>query len=131
MDESRPLLYTGGMSNNSQTSATIITELRALMARRRVTQAQLAEVLDCSAQTITRRMTGEKSFTIAELDAIAGFLDVPITALFTSSDPAGDITRASWSTAAAPSKRGPAGPTRSRCSSEDSLLSGGALVGTA
>jgi predicted XRE-type DNA-binding protein len=119
------------MSASSHTSDTIISELRALMARRRVTQAQLAEVLGCAPQSITRRMKGEKSFTIDELDQIAAYLDVPITAFFTSSDPGGDVTRASWMTGAPQPKRGPGGPTRSRCSSEDSLLSGGALVGTA
>jgi len=117
------------MNNSSPTTATIIGELRALMARRRVTQGQLADVLGCSAQSVTRRMKGDKSFTIDELDTIAAYLDVPITAFFTSSDPAGDVTKASWTTAAQQPKRGPGGPTRSRCGDPYAQLSGVALIG--
>jgi transcriptional regulator with XRE-family HTH domain len=88
------------MTNSSPTTATIIGELRALMARRRVTQGQLADVLGCSAQSVTRRMKGDKSFTIDELDTIAAYLLV-VQNLLGHSSPTTTAVYTAWSRPAA------------------------------
>lgn len=51
------------------------------MARTRMTQAALAARLEVSPMYVSRRVSGDISFTVAEVDQIARILDVPITTL--------------------------------------------------
>lgn len=53
-------------------------EVRAEMARQRVSQTALAEKLEVSQPYISRRLTGDVSFDVDELAAVAEALDVPL-----------------------------------------------------
>lgn len=55
--------------------------LRAEMARRKVSQSQLAGHLGMSQMAVSRRVSGETPLDIAELFAAADYLGVPVTAL--------------------------------------------------
>lgn len=56
-------------------------EVRAAMARRRVSQAALGKHLELSQAAVSRRLLGEIPFDISELTAIASFLGVPLETL--------------------------------------------------
>lgn len=58
--------------------------VRAEMARRRVTQDDLATHLGISRTAVTRRLSGEVDFRHQELVAIAGRLEVPLEQLLAS-----------------------------------------------
>lgn len=62
-------------------TATTGANVRGEMARRGVTQAQLAKVLGLSQAAVSARLRGETPFDINELARIAGFLDVPVERL--------------------------------------------------
>jgi transcriptional regulator with XRE-family HTH domain len=64
----------------------VTEEIRVLMARRRVTQADLGEALGMKQATFSKRMTARKEWSVSELEAIAAFFDVPITDLFSTTD---------------------------------------------
>ncbi|AQT78279.1 hypothetical protein B1R94_02070 [Mycolicibacterium litorale] len=51
------------------------------MARSQRTQAVLAKAIDMKQQALSRRLSGQTSFTIDELGKIAVALDVPLAAL--------------------------------------------------
>jgi DNA-binding XRE family transcriptional regulator len=53
-------------------------EVRAEMARQGVTQAQLAAAINLSQSTLSRRLNGDRSFTLTDLLAIATFLGRPL-----------------------------------------------------
>lgn len=55
--------------------------LRAEMARAGVDQKQIAEALGYSPSQVTKRMRGEIPWRVTELQAIAIYLKVPVTAL--------------------------------------------------
>jgi transcriptional regulator with XRE-family HTH domain len=57
----------------------LLAEVRACMARRRVTGRDLANGLGMGRQSMQRRLTGEVPFRIGELIAIAVLLDVPVS----------------------------------------------------
>jgi transcriptional regulator with XRE-family HTH domain len=59
----------------------VAAEVRAEMARQQVNQQQVAEVLGFSRQALSRRITGEIPFDVAELGQIAHFLGVPVSRL--------------------------------------------------
>jgi transcriptional regulator with XRE-family HTH domain len=63
------------------TAASVAGEVRAAMARRRISQTALAEALGMSQAAISRRLTGTIPFDVAELSAIATILGVPLSAL--------------------------------------------------
>lgn len=71
---------------STTTTEGVNAEIRAHMARRRVRQSDLADALGIHQSSVSERMTGKVSWNIDELDRIAGFLDLPITALFPASD---------------------------------------------
>lgn len=48
--------------------------IRGELKRRRVSQAQLADHLGVTQQTVSRRFNGEVPFDLAEIEAIAAFL---------------------------------------------------------
>lgn len=56
-------------------------EVRAALARRRLSQSDLGQHLGLSQAAVSRRLLGEVPFDIAELAAVAAFLDVPLDAL--------------------------------------------------
>ena len=62
-------------------SGTVAANIRAEAARRRKTQAQLAEAAGLSQFAISRRMREEFPFTLDEVQAIADFLGVPLSDL--------------------------------------------------
>lgn len=57
----------------------IAREVRAEMARQRVTQRQMAEWLDISQPQVASRLNGEIEFRPSELQKIANAMDVPVT----------------------------------------------------
>lgn len=59
----------------------VADEVRAAMARRRMSQMGLAELLGRSQAFVSRRLTGEIAFNVNDLAKIAEALDVPLAAL--------------------------------------------------
>jgi transcriptional regulator with XRE-family HTH domain len=55
--------------------------VRAELARRRVSQAQLSAALGVSQPAISRRLTGAVPFTVDELHAVAALLGLPAGSL--------------------------------------------------
>ena len=81
------VLYGERMTHASDTAGPSIRdqvseEIRVLMARHKWTGRKLATVTGIHEATLSRRLSGEYTFTLDELDLIAGALGVPITALF-------------------------------------------------
>lgn len=62
--------------------------VRAEMARRKVSQTTIAKHLDRSQTAISHRLSGRVPFDINELTAIAQLLDVPLAALLAGADTA-------------------------------------------
>lgn len=62
----------------------IAEEVRAQMARKRISGRQLARTLDWNAMYLSRRLSGQLPFTVADLYRIAAFLEVPLSALLPS-----------------------------------------------
>lgn len=59
------------------------------MARRRVTQDQVAALLGMSQPQISKRLLGEIPFDLGELRRIAEFLDVPVMTFLPAGSAAG------------------------------------------
>jgi transcriptional regulator with XRE-family HTH domain len=57
----------------------VAAEVRAEMARKKVSQQEVARRLGVAQQTISRRITGEIPFDVAELAKIAEILGVPLS----------------------------------------------------
>lgn len=57
----------------------IAREVRAEMARQRVTQSQMAQWLGISQPQVAARLNDEIEFRPSELDKIAEAMDVPVT----------------------------------------------------
>jgi transcriptional regulator with XRE-family HTH domain len=55
--------------------------VRAELARRGITGRELAAALGRSERTVRRRLSGDLPFTVDELTAVAGFLDIPVGSL--------------------------------------------------
>lgn len=60
-----------------QVDAEVGGRVQAVMFRRRVTQVQLAEALGLDGSTVSRKLHGDRPWSVAELVAVARFLDVP------------------------------------------------------
>lgn len=56
----------------------VAAEIRAAMARKRVTQVALAGLIDMPVHSLARRLKSETPITVDELAAIAAALDVPV-----------------------------------------------------
>lgn len=56
-----------------------LAEIRAGLARRRLTQAQLATALGLSRTAVHRRLRGEVDMTLNELRATAQLIGIPVT----------------------------------------------------
>lgn len=65
--------------------------LRAEMARHRKTSLDLANVLNVSQSSASRRMTGEKSLDLDEVEVIAEWLNIPVSPIFASGRAASEI----------------------------------------
>jgi transcriptional regulator with XRE-family HTH domain len=59
----------------------VAANVRAELARARITQSRLAEVAPFSQSSLSRSLAGLRSFTVAELTWIAHYLDVPVASL--------------------------------------------------
>lgn len=64
----------------------VAREVRAEMARQRVSQLQLATRLGLSQPQISKRLTGRLEFRPSELDAVAELLGVPVTQFLPASE---------------------------------------------
>lgn len=65
----------------SELAETAAAEIRAEMARQRLTQGQLAERCKRSQPWLSRRLAGERALTLDDLDVIAVALGVPAVRL--------------------------------------------------
>lgn len=61
-------------------------EIRGLMGARKLGPADLAPILGLSPSTAARRFNGEITLNINELEAVASWLDVPITRIIAPAD---------------------------------------------
>lgn len=61
----------------------VVTEIRAAMARRRVSQEVLARALRISQAAVSRRLNGTVDFTVTEIHTIAEVLQVDAAELLT------------------------------------------------
>jgi transcriptional regulator with XRE-family HTH domain len=61
----------------------VAEEIRALMARRRVTQTQLAAHMGVSQSYVSRRLLGQEAFDLDDLDVISAFFGVAVVTLLT------------------------------------------------
>jgi cyanate lyase len=59
----------------------VAAEVRAELARKRMTQGALADALGRSDAYVTRRLTGETAFDLTEVEKIAEILRVPVQQL--------------------------------------------------
>lgn len=66
---------------NKPTVERVAANVRAELARKGITQTDLAARLEKSQPFISRRLSGRVAFDVAELASIAAVLDVPITVL--------------------------------------------------
>jgi transcriptional regulator with XRE-family HTH domain len=69
----------GGHTLNERAAA----QIRALMAARKRTSGELATALGLSQSAASRRMHGDGTFTLDEIQATADWLEVPITDIIT------------------------------------------------
>lgn len=64
----------------------VAEEVRALLARRKMSASELARRLDVTQRYMSRRLTGETAFDADDLGNIAGVLGVDVTDLFPRRD---------------------------------------------
>ena len=71
----------------------VAEEVRALMARRRISQEVAAQAIGRSQSYMSRRAKGEMPFDVTDLERLAKLLDVPVTQLLprldSNQEPAG------------------------------------------
>ena len=65
----------------TETTALLRANLRAELARNGLSQREMAEHLGLSQGSVSSRMRGEIDFGVAEIIAVAEWLDVPVSAL--------------------------------------------------
>lgn len=63
------------------TAETITTNVRVELARRNLTQTQLADLIGRPKAWVSRRMTGDTNFAVEDLASIATALNVPVASL--------------------------------------------------
>jgi transcriptional regulator with XRE-family HTH domain len=69
------------------TQTNVAANVRAELARKRISQTQIAEHLGVSRQNVAQRLNGRVDFRVGELIAIAALLDIPAAAFH--KEPAG------------------------------------------
>lgn len=62
-------------------SERVADNVRAELARAKVSQAKLAKEMDFTQQSISRRLSGNVSFSVDELELIATFLGISVLTL--------------------------------------------------
>lgn len=72
---------TGRPSEQDTAAQRVATEIRGLMAARKLNAGDLAEFLKVHRSTAARRVNGDSDLTIDEIVDIAAWLDVPVTRL--------------------------------------------------
>jgi transcriptional regulator with XRE-family HTH domain len=70
--------------SNPTPSLRIAASVRAEMARRRMSQKDLAELLGMTQPALSRRLTGEVPFAVDDLPLFAEALGVPVSVLMES-----------------------------------------------
>lgn len=70
------------VTEHTPASVTVAAEVRAILAYRRIPQADLAEVLGMSQVAVSRRLRGETLFDVDEVAKVAAFLGVSVAALY-------------------------------------------------
>lgn len=65
----------------SNLSEKISSEVRAELARQRLSQAEVATAMGRSQAYLSRRLSGETPFDVDDLDRLTEILGVPVTAL--------------------------------------------------
>lgn len=60
-------------------AASVGDEVRAMMARRRISQTKLALAMGKSQSSVNRRLRGKQPFDVEELAQVAQILDVPLS----------------------------------------------------
>jgi transcriptional regulator with XRE-family HTH domain len=63
----------------------VAMEIRAVMGRKRVTQTELATLINMPVATLRRRLSGDIEISVNDLAVIAAALDVPATDLIPTS----------------------------------------------
>lgn len=74
----------------------VVSNVRALFARRNVSAARVAQSVGWSQPYMSRRMSGRTPFDVNDLDTLAAAFDVPITRFFAldpDNTPTGGTTR--------------------------------------
>jgi len=71
--------------------AIVAGEVRAHLARQRISGRQAAVRLGWTAPYLSRRLTGEIPFNVADLEAIAHLLGIPVTSFFGANSSHTDI----------------------------------------
>ena len=69
------------MTHRQTLTEMVAAEVRAEMGRAQVTQTKLAQELGRSDMYVSRRLTGQVAFDMAELERIAEVLQVPVNRL--------------------------------------------------
>ena len=67
------------MSNNKPLHVFALGEIRAHMARERITASRLGELLGVNTPWVTRRLNGQVSLTLEELEKICAALGIPVS----------------------------------------------------
>lgn len=67
------------MQNTDSPAETVVERIKAVMAERQITGVELARRLGFTQAYISRRLTGEVDFRMAELTAVAEALGVPLS----------------------------------------------------
>lgn len=76
----------GANGRTESLTGRVATRVRSLMAAKRKTTKELAQLLHLSTRVAGRRKNGEQAFTLDELEQVAAWLDVPAVALITGVD---------------------------------------------
>lgn len=74
---------TNGASGGQNLTDRVAAQIRALMAARRLTSAELGKALGISQSSASRRMVGDGTFNLDEIQATADWLGVSITDIIT------------------------------------------------
>lgn len=77
-----PVTPTGALGG-STLNERVAAQIRALMAARKKTSSELGAELGISQSAASRRMHGDGSFNLDEVQAVADWLQVPITDIIT------------------------------------------------
>lgn len=83
-------------------------EIRVILARRRMSAAELARRTGIRQQNLSRRMTGETAFDLDDLEVIANALDIRVEDLLRGESPGVQATRECLSMAVHPMNAPPA-----------------------